>query len=151
MAEIAAFAGLRYDLGRGDDDDPVRVLAPPYDVIGEGERLDLEARHPHNVVRLELPRGEGDERYAGAARLIEAWQAEGILRRDGAPALYVYEQRFAWAGRAYTRRGFIAAGRLEPFSARVVLPHEHTLSGPKADRRKLMAATRTQISPIFGL
>src|SRR3954447_3214843 len=139
MAQIAPFAGLRYDLTRVGD--AARVLAPPYDVIGEGERLDLEARHPHNVVRLELPRGEGDERYASAARLIEAWQSEGILRRDGAPAIYVYEQQFTymgtlagspnppatgsagqspasptreWAGRSYTRRGFIAAVRLEP-------------------------------------
>ena len=55
MAEIAPFAGLRFDLGRVGD--AARVLCPPYDVIGEGERLDLEARHPHNVVRLELPRG----------------------------------------------------------------------------------------------
>ncbi len=41
--------------------------------------------------------------------------------------------------------------RLEPFEKRVVLPHEHTLSGPKEDRRKLLRATRTQLSPIFGL
>src|SRR6266478_1242892 len=34
---------------------------------------------------------------------------------------------------------------------RVVLPHEHTLTGPKEDRRKLLVATRTQISQVFGL
>jgi uncharacterized protein (DUF1015 family) len=149
MAEIAPFVGLRYDLDRVGD--AARVLAPPYDVIGEGERAELEARHPQNVVRVELPRGEGDDRYGTAARLLAAWRAEGILRPDPAPALYAYEQAFSFAGRPYARRGFFAAVRLEPFEARVVLPHEHTLSGPKADRRKLMAATRTQISQVFGL
>lgn len=149
MAEIAPFAGLRYDSARVGD--VARVLAPPYDVIGEGERLDLEARHPHNVVRVELPRGEGDARYDGAAKLLQAWTAEGILRRDAAPALYVYQQTFTFAGTSYTRRGFIAAVRLEPFEAKVVLPHEHTLSGPKEDRRKLLVATRTQLSQVFGL
>jgi uncharacterized protein (DUF1015 family) len=151
MAEIAPFAGLRYDLSRVTDGDAARVLAPPYDVISEGERLDLEARHPHNVVRLELPRGEGDARYPAAARLLDAWIAEGIVRRDAAPAFYAYEQQFAFAGRGYKRHGFFAAVRLEPFERRVVLPHERTLSGPKEDRRKLISATRAQTSQIFGL
>jgi uncharacterized protein (DUF1015 family) len=32
-----------------------------------------------------------------------------------------------------------------------ILPHEETFSGPKEDRLALMRATRTQLSPIFGL
>jgi hypothetical protein len=32
-----------------------------------------------------------------------------------------------------------------------VLPHEQTFSGPKEDRKALMEATATQLSPIFGL
>jgi len=32
-----------------------------------------------------------------------------------------------------------------------ILPHEETFSGPKEDRMALMKATRTQLSPIFGL
>jgi uncharacterized protein (DUF1015 family) len=155
MAEIAPFVGLRYDLGRVSD--VGQVLAPPYDVIGDDDRLALEGRHPENVVRLELPRGNGDARYATAARLLSAWTAEGILAADSGEAYYVYEQQFARAagsaggGKVYTRRGFFAAVRLEPFDRRIVLPHEHTLSGPKEDRRRLLRATRTQISPIFGL
>jgi len=153
MAVIAPFAGLRYDAVRVGE--LGRVLAPPYDVIGEAEHAALEERHPQNVVRVELPRGETDARYAEAARLLETWRREGILRPDPRPAFYVYEQQFRLpgvsAGRTYTRRGFFAAVRLEPFERRVILPHERTLSGPKQDRLKLMRATRTQISPIFGL
>jgi uncharacterized protein (DUF1015 family) len=149
MAQIAPFRGLRYDSARTPD--LAGVLAPPYDVIGDGERRALEARDPHNVVRLELPRGEDDARYRSAAGLLTAWTAEGILRSEPSDACYVYEQQFGWAGKRYTRRGFFAAVRLEPFERRVVLPHEHTLSGPKEDRRRLLRATRTQISPIFGL
>src|SRR6516165_190227 len=149
MAQIAPFRGLRYDSARTPD--LAAVLAPPYDVIGDGERRALEARDPHNVVRIELPRGEDDARYTGAAGLLSAWTSEGILRDDADDACYVYEQEFSWAGKRYTRRGFFAAVHLEPFERRVVLPHEHTLSGPKEDRRRLLRATRTQISPIFGL
>ena len=152
MADIVPFLGIRYDPARVSD--LSRVLAPPYDVIGEAERAVLEERHPQNVVRIELPRGEGDERYAEAARLLGNWKAEGVLRADAQPAFYVYEQQFTLpqaAGRIYTRRGFFAAVRLEPFERRMILPHEKTLAGPKEDRLKLMRATRTQISPIFGL
>src|SRR5258706_2835165 len=149
MAEIVPFSGLRYDLSRVGD--AARVLAPPYDVIGEAERAELEARDGHNVVRVELPRGEGDARYGAAANLLRAWVTEGVLKRETAPAMYVYEQQFTWAGAQYTRQGLVAALRLEPFEKRVVLPHEHTLTGPKEDRRKLMLATRTQISQVFGL
>jgi uncharacterized protein (DUF1015 family) len=149
MAEIVPFAGLRYDVERLGD--AARVLAPPYDVIGEAERSELEARDPHNVVRVELPRGEADARYGNAANLLRAWLAEGVLRRELTPSMYVYEQQFQWAGKTYTRQGLIAALKLEPFDKRVVLPHEHTLTGPKEDRRKLLVATRTQISQVFGL
>src|SRR6188472_3354115 len=149
MADISPFAGLRYATDRVGD--LASVLCPPYDVIGEDERSELEARHPENVVRLELPRGNDDARYATAARLLGAWTTEGILRAENREAFYLYEQQFGYDGQRYTRRGFFAAVRLEPFERRVVLPHEKTLSGPKEDRKRLLRATHTQISPVFGL
>lgn len=38
---------------------------------------------------------------------------------------------------------------LSPFENGVVRPHEHTMSGPKADRRALLGATRVNISPLL--
>jgi uncharacterized protein (DUF1015 family) len=155
MAQIAPFRGLRFDLSRVSD--PSVLLAPPYDVISEKERQALEQRHDHNIVHLDLPRGEGDARYAHAGELLDRWIAQGALRQDERPAIYRYEQRFSFTSasgkgpKSYTRKGFIALVKLEPFSARVVLPHEHTLSGPKLDRLKLMRATRAHLSQVFGL
>ena len=175
MADILPFAGLRYANERVGD--LAAVLCPPYDVISEDERGTLEARHPENVVRLELPRGTDDARYAAASRLLASWTAEGILRPEGQDAFYLYEQQFTYpgplggsphppatdsagrspapstrnGGQLYTRRGFFAAVRLEPLERRVVLPHEKTLSAPKEDRKRLLRATHTQISPVFGL
>jgi uncharacterized protein (DUF1015 family) len=153
MARIAPFRALRFDQGRFADLAP--LLAPPYDVISETQRRELEASHPRNIVHLDLPRGEADGRYENARAQLERWLAEGTLRQDARPALYRYEQRFSFTGAAgpqnYTRKGFISLIELSPFSARVVLPHEHTLSGPKVDRFKLIHATRAHFSQVFSL
>jgi uncharacterized protein (DUF1015 family) len=87
--------------------------------------------------------------------LLDAWMADGSLREDPQPALYRYEQIFSFdtgsGPRTYTRKGFFALIELSPFSARVVLPHEHTLSGPKVDRFKLIKTTEAHFSQIFTL
>jgi uncharacterized protein (DUF1015 family) len=41
--------------------------------------------------------------------------------------------------------------RLEEWDKAIIKPHEHTLSGPKADRLDLLRATRTQVSPVYCL
>lgn len=153
MAEIAPLTPLRYDLSRIDLE---KVVAPPYDVISPEEREDLAARDPENVVRLILPEGEGDTRYAHAAEILSSMRERGVLVRDDEPGYYRYDQTFKAAvgggeTRRITRKGFLAAVRLAPFSDRIVLPHERTLSGPKEDRLKLFRATGTNLSPGFML
>jgi uncharacterized protein (DUF1015 family) len=56
MAEIAPFRGILYTPQAGD---PSKLLAPPYDVISDAERAQLEALDPHNCVRLILPQPDG--------------------------------------------------------------------------------------------
>ncbi|HEX8794647.1 MAG TPA: DUF1015 domain-containing protein [Polyangiaceae bacterium] len=155
MAEIAPLTPLRYDLSRVPGGLGT-VIAPPYDVISPEERAALAARDPHNVVHLILPEGEGDSKYARAGELFARWQAERILVRDEEPGFYRLDQRFVPPGGdagtpRLLRRGFLALVRLVPFSARVVLPHERTLSGPKEDRLKLFRATGANLSPGFML
>lgn len=156
MAEIAPFRGILYTPQAGD---PSRLLSPPYDVIHEADRQALEQLDPHNSVRLILPRdeagGDGDGRYAAAGALVRSWQAEGVLQRDAQPALYRYHQVFTPPGAPgaapVTRRGFICRVRLHRFAERILLPHERTLAGPKADRLKLKRATRAHLSQVFGM
>ncbi len=145
MAQILPLRGLRYTPAAGPLDD---LLAPPYDVISaEGQRA-LAALSPYNAVHLELAEG-GDDRYAKVAGLLDQWQATGVVRRDEAPMLYVYEQAFEEAGRGYVRRALIAGVEAQPWEEGAVKPHEFTMSGPKEDRLRLLQATRTQFSPVF--
>jgi uncharacterized protein (DUF1015 family) len=154
MAEIRAFRAYRYDLGRvgalGD------VVAPPYDVIDPGLQQALYDRSPYNVIRLILNKEgpgdtEADNRYTRAAATLRDWLRDDVLTQDSARSLYAYHQDFEVEGRRYTRRGFLARVRLEPFGSGRIYPHEETLAGPKADRLKLFHATGMNLSPVFGL
>lgn len=151
MADIRAFRGFRYDLGRvGALSD---VVAPPYDVIDPALQQRLYDRSPYNAIRIEFSRDEegGSDKYARAAATLREWVASDVLRQDTARGLYVYEQEYSVEGQTFTRRGFLARIRLEPFGKGKVFPHEQTMSGPKEDRLKLYRATGFNLSPVFGL
>lgn len=154
MADIAPLTPLRYDLSRlAASGGIAKVVAPPYDVIDAARRAALAAQHPHNIVKLILPEGEGDAKYDHARALLSAWRAEGVLVRDDEPAFYRYDQTFTppGGGAPRTRRGFLGLVKLVGLDEGVVLPHERTLSGPKEDRLKLFRATKTNLSPGFML
>jgi uncharacterized protein (DUF1015 family) len=142
MARIAPFRALRYDVP-----DLAPVVAPPYDVVSDEQRAGYLARSPYNVVHLTLPDSE-----EAAARDLRAWQEEGVLAREPEPSYWWLAQDYVGPdGVARTREGIVAALRLEPYDARVILPHERTHAGPKEGRLRLLRATRTQLEPLFFL
>jgi len=155
MAEVLPFRAIRYAATRGRA--LGQLLAPPYDQVSQEQRDELLRRSPHNIIHVTLGEdraGDGAEenRYTRAGGYLRQWLAEGVLRRDVVSAFYPLEESF-WSpdGRDLRRRGFLAALRLHEFSEGVVVPHEKTLVGPKADRLENMRHVRANISPLFGL
>jgi uncharacterized protein (DUF1015 family) len=151
VTDVRPFRALRYDAAKVALAD---VLAPVYDVVAPEDRPLYWDRHPNNALRLELTRSVEEEAatdYRDVAERIAAWRRDGVLARDAAPALYVLRQSFDEGGRALARTGFLAALRLEDYERRVVRPHERTLAGPKADRLKILRATRVNLSSVFLL
>ena len=152
---VIPFRGLRYNSTKVEGIE--NVIAPPYDVIKPEERIALEARHPANIIRLILSQPhdndtDAENQYTRAAARMNQWISEGILVRDTTPRYYIYDQSFnAPDGKNYTRRALIALAKLEPFENRVILPHEKTHAGPKADRLNLMRECHANLSPIFLL
>jgi uncharacterized protein (DUF1015 family) len=144
------FAGVRYDLDRVDLDD---VVAPPYDVIGPDEQAALEARSPFNVVRIDLPRQEGEiDRYTAAGRRFDDWLAAGVLRTDDEPGFYAY--RMGYHGTDGVSRQIVGVlGALEVVAPGEgdVLPHEETQHKVRDDRLRLLRACRADLSPVWGL
>ena len=151
MVDILPFSGVRYDPAAAGGDLSA-LVAPPYDVISPAEQAALYGKHPANVVRLIL--GREEDKYAQAARLFREWLASGVLKADDEPAFYVYHQTFADPATGEPvpeRMGLVCLLKLEDYSTGRVLPHEKTLTGPKADRLDLLRATEAQFESIYGL
>src|SRR6266516_860674 len=154
MADVQPLRGIHYNSDVVGN--LAEVVTPPYDVVSEEAQARYYGRSPYNIIRLELGLDEpGDttlnNRYTRAASTYAQWRAHSILRQDAVPCYYFYQQIFTYNGKTYTRTSLLARVRLEPWSARVVLPHEHTMAKPKDDRLKLLRACVTNLSPIMSL
>ena len=154
MADIRAFRALRYNLQRVTAS---QVVTQPYDKISPAMQERYYAASPYNLVRIILGRSEpGDNTlknvYTRAAGFSREWRDEGILQQETAPSIYSYSQTFTSPfGGTFERRGFIALGRIEDYSAKIVYRHEQTLAKPKADRLELLRATRAHYEQLFFL
>src|SRR5882672_3193440 len=155
MADIRPFAALRYDPKRVSVS---QAVTQPYDKISPATQDRYYAASPYNLVRLILGRRKpedntADNVYTRAAADFRDWCSQGILAQDATLSVYVYSQRFTVPGSAgeHERRGFVALGRLEDYSAKIVFRHEQTLAKPKADRLDLLRATRAHFEQLFML
>lgn len=117
-------------------------MAPPYDVLSDADVARYRAMSPYNVVHLTRPGTD----YAGAAKTFMRWLDDQILEPEPR-SMYVHEVEFD----GQVRRDLIATLRLQPYSDRVVLPHERTHRGPKEDRLALLRATGVSLEPLWFL
>jgi uncharacterized protein (DUF1015 family) len=155
MAQVYPFQAFRYNPQRVPFD---RVLTQPYDKISASMQDKYYAADSHNLIVVEKGRvyptdSPQNNVYVRAAAALENWIHENIVAQDSAPTFYVYTQEYTVpaTGEQRTRRGFIGAGKLEEYSAGVIFRHEHTLSGPKADRLELLRHTHTSTGQLFML
>lgn len=154
MAVITPFKGIRYNTGKIDD--LSAVIAPPYDIINKQGQDAYYNLSPYNIIRLEYGREKDndspdDNRYTRASQTFTRWLEQDILILENQPVFYLYRQSFPYRGARYHRTGIIAALKVEPYHTGAVLPHEQTLSKPKADRLELFKSCRANFSPIFTL
>lgn len=153
MAEVRPLRALHYASERVD---LAQVITPPYDVISPQGQERYYERSPYNSIRLEFGKEEAGDNtlntvYTRAAATLAEWRFQGILQQDETASYYLYQQKFTHNGHPFTRTSLLARVRLEPWSARVVLPHENTLAKAKEDRLKLYRACATNFSPIMCL
>lgn len=155
MAYISPFRALRYDPARVSI---AQVVTQPYDKITTTMQEQYHAASPYNLVRIILGKRETTDNeteniYSRAAAHFRDWRRQGVFLQDGEPSIFLYLQRFTKPGgkAEVERRGFIALGGVEDYSAGVVFRHEQTLAKPKADRLELLRTTRAHFGQIFVL
>jgi uncharacterized protein (DUF1015 family) len=147
MPRVYPFEALIYDTVVAGPLD--RVTTPPYDVISEKQRREYFSR-PYNIGRVDLAAVDADlavttDRYEQAGVLLRRWIVEGVLVQSPL-AFHAYEMHFGSSGRV---RGVMCALELEDWGGDV-LPHERTMDGPIEDRLRLLRATNTQLSAVYG-
>jgi len=155
MVEIAPFRGLRFTSDKKYSDIS-KYICPPYDVISKEERAQLIKRSQRNIVQLELPSGEGNDKYSQARTILESWTDQNWLQLDRYSSFYLLETTYriddAFAPKKKLKRyGVLVSLRLETPGKGAVKPHEKTFPKAKEDRLNLIRKVQTTISPIFGL
>lgn len=146
MPRFEAFRALRYASSLPLDD----VVAPPYDVISESDRVELCARHPNNIANIDMP--IGTDAYEMAGDKLRRWISSGVLTIDDAPSLTLYRMSFIDSlGASRSTVGVLGALEVVDEGVGGVLPHERTTTKAKTDRLELTRATDTNMSPVWGL
>ncbi|MGB9642545.1 MAG: DUF1015 family protein [Candidatus Ratteibacteria bacterium] len=143
---ILPFKGYRYSEEAGNLE---RLIAPPYDVIGQKYREELINRSPYNIVRLTLPESFDTDYHREIAKILENWCREKILMQDEKEYFYLVKQKFFYKGEKLERTGLI--GLFDLRASDRIIRHEVIFNKYRDDRIKLLQTTRSNLEPIFLL
>jgi uncharacterized protein (DUF1015 family) len=153
MPKIKAFKGIRYNT---ETVGISSALCPPYDVIAPSQIDAYYNKSPYNSIRLVLgqqfPKDtKTDNRYTRAREIYHGWKNKGILIHDEKPSLYYHEHTYTLGDKTLTRKGIIAAVKIDENDNFEIMPHEYTHKGPKIDRLRLMMEVKANLSCILGI
>ena len=141
MSDIRPFQAYRYP---ATGSKLKSLICPPYDVIGDALEKQLR-RGKQNAVQVELPAGNGAAKYKNARKVWDRWKKDGVVRRDLAPAFYLYEQIFTVGGKKYSRKGFFCELKVENPASGSVLPLPESAARPS--RSSISRARSCRYSP----
>lgn len=129
------------------------VASVPYDVVDRAEAAALAAGNPHSFLHVARPDVDlpaeldphADAQYAQGRRALDAFRAEGTLRRDDVPALYLY--RLEMDGRAQT--GVVGCVHVDDYETDVIRKHEKTRQDKEDDRTRHVLELGAHAEPVF--
>jgi uncharacterized protein (DUF1015 family) len=145
---IAPYTAWRPAPGR-----EAEVASVPYDTVDAEKARALAAGRPWSflhVVRAEIDSPADTDPhapavYARAAANLARMRAEGIMRRDPHPALYLYRQGHG----AHVQRGIVACCHVADYTSGIIKRHEKTLEAKEIDRTRLQKALGANAGPVF--
>jgi len=119
------------------------LICPPYDIIDKKGLKDLRKKSPYNFSRVLIA---DDGNYQKIGKIINDWEGKDIFIKDKQDCFYIYEQKFKVDRKQKIRFGILSLIKMDK---KGIIPHEKTLRGPKEDRKKIIRATKANLSPIF--
>ncbi len=157
MLRIRAFQGLVPDPAQVSE-----IACVPYDVLNADEARILAEGKPNTLLRvdraeLELPADTNpysDAVYARAKANFARLQQTGALRRESAPAIYLYQQHMG----AHVQTGITAVCHMDdyvhervanPNARDIIKKHERTRMDKEDDRTRLIGTLRADTGPVF--
>ncbi len=136
MVIVKEFAGYRHR-------EPGEFSLKPYDVISDAEAAQLR-KNPKSGIHITLPVGEGEAKYANAAKELARF-GKDLIKDE--PSIYVYEESSA----KFTQRGFVFCVSLQDYFDGRVKIHEKTREAPLKDRTKHVEATKANMGLVWVL
>ncbi|MBN1828446.1 MAG: DUF1015 domain-containing protein [Deltaproteobacteria bacterium] len=129
------------------------VASYPYDVVDREEARRLARDNPLSflhIVRsdIDLPDEvdlHDDRVYDKARETFHRFLAEGVLRRDPLPSLYLYRQSMG----NHVQDGIVACVHVEDYDNGLIKRHELTRADKEIDRTRHIDTVNAQTGPIF--
>jgi uncharacterized protein (DUF1015 family) len=149
MPELISLRLFYYSEGK----DPAvlsSLVAPPYDVISEEEKLNLKNTNPNNICHVILP-----ETYKGAGQKLDEMIENHTLISDNNRCICIYGIEYLRPdnGEKTIRYGFVGLLKLAEIFPAVdgIIPHEMTFNKFTEDRLNIIEKTDANFSPIFTI
>ncbi|HNW91727.1 MAG TPA: DUF1015 family protein [bacterium] len=148
MADIRAFRGFRPTTAQAG-----QVASPPYDVLNSQEARAMAQGNPLSFLHIckpeiDLP-ADVDEHseavYQQGRKNLQQFVAQGILKQDAVPSLYIYSQRMG----SHYQTGIVALASAQEYTDDKIKKHEHTRPDKVEDRTKLIATMGAHAEPVF--
>ena len=138
---------------RPEKDIAGRVAALPYDVYNRSEAKKEVEREPLSFLKVDRAETSFDDSvdtydervYLKAKELLCGMIDDGIYKKDGDNAYYIYEQ--IMNGRSQT--GIVGCASVDDYINGVIKKHENTREDKEIDRIKHVDTCNAQTGPIF--
>ena len=130
-----------------------KIACPPYDVISSEEARKMAEGNPISFLHIDKPEIDlpvgtdlyDSSVYAKGRENLDKFIAEGILKEEKKPCLYIYAQTMD--GR--TQYGIVAATSTEEYDKGLIRKHELTRKDKEEDRTRHIQALEATTGPVF--
>ena len=148
MSVIRPFRAYRVRADRARD-----VASFPYDVLSSDEARTLARGNPVSFLHVCKPEIDldpavdvhDDRVYAQGRDNLRRFIADGVLVRDAAPCLYVYQQRMG----EHVQAGLVALCSVREYEQGLIKKHEHTRPDKEDDRTRHVTEANANAEPVF--